>query len=77
MPKKVSERQRLEPPQTRIRAADGHPQEACIYFWLEEAQRRHRELEEGAVKVVPAEEVKKLKKCSRNLVPAAVVRRST
>ncbi|MGI0024432.1 MAG: addiction module protein [Nitrososphaera sp.] len=36
---------------------DDEVDENVEQLWLEEAQRRHRELEEGLVKAVPAEEV--------------------
>ena len=36
---------------------DGEVDEDVERAWLEEAQRRYRDLEEGRVKAVPAEEV--------------------
>jgi putative addiction module component (TIGR02574 family) len=36
---------------------DGSPDEAVDAAWLEEVQRRSRELDEGLVHAIPAEEV--------------------
>lgn len=36
---------------------DGKPDEAVERAWLEEAQRRYKELKEGLVETIPAEDV--------------------
>lgn len=40
-----------------VEELDGPPDPGVEQAWLEEAQRRSRELDSGAVKAIPAEEV--------------------